>query len=322
MSYVRCVLCLRDPEAHTGKYGRYGNRAMVCKYCRKKTKHAIQNGIPLEVKFPQLTKIEPVIIDLFCGAGGFSMGFKEAFPGATFIGVDKNIEPCLSYETNIGHAYCLDLSIPRIVNYLIKQIITQFKRVDILIGSPPCQKFSGLNIKGKRDMDPSLINVFYKIKKFFKPRFWVMEESPFAARYVGRAFRRLLRACNYGLYHERCRLFAGNYPDVVPTRIRPVRHPTPTAEENHAFKKTQKHNWKLAKNLMSWFGHKISSWEMQILMGFSEKYVFHGNYAERLRQIGNAVCPPVSEAIARSIKAAILSTKKLVHQATLEELIS
>ncbi len=36
-SYIRCVVCKRDPEPGPGKpYGRYGNRCMVCKYCRKR----------------------------------------------------------------------------------------------------------------------------------------------------------------------------------------------------------------------------------------------------------------------------------------------
>lgn len=57
--YFRCVVCRGDPEPGTGRYGRYGNRSMVCKYCKKKTRHAIENDIPLEVKFPQLARKAP-----------------------------------------------------------------------------------------------------------------------------------------------------------------------------------------------------------------------------------------------------------------------
>lgn len=39
MPYFRCVVCHRDPEPNNengNSYGRYGNRAVVCKHCRRK----------------------------------------------------------------------------------------------------------------------------------------------------------------------------------------------------------------------------------------------------------------------------------------------
>tara|TARA_Y100000310_G_C20601730_1_gene773391 strand:+ start:1107 stop:1232 length:126 start_codon:yes stop_codon:yes gene_type:complete len=37
-------------------------------------------------------------------------------------------------------------------------------------------------------------------------------------------------------------------------------------------------------------------------MGFPEEYIFLGNDREKAKQIGNAVCPLVSKAIAEAIK--------------------
>ena len=41
MAYVTCVVCRRDPRPG-GSYTRYGNRAMVCKFCRSHAKAVIK----------------------------------------------------------------------------------------------------------------------------------------------------------------------------------------------------------------------------------------------------------------------------------------
>lgn len=256
----------------------------------------------IEKKFGEMSEPELealprgyIILDLFAGAGGFSCGFKQVFPDATFIGIDLNEVACQTYESNIGEAICRDVQD-------VWECDDLPWHVDILIGSPPCQDFSGLNMNGKRAMDPQYIKLFLKIRDYLQPEWWVMEESPFASKFVSKKWRKYQCANEHGLYHVRRRLFAGYYPAVNATKPRQHRHPTITAEEVKAFKSTAKHDWEHAKNCMSWFGRKMASWELQILMGFPPGYEFAGNYAERCRQIGNAVCPPVSRAIALAIK--------------------
>lgn len=276
-----------------------------------------------------------LVIDAFCGGGGFSCGFKQVFPSATFIGIDKDLAACVTYERNIGHACCIDLSGQAAVDWLLQEIQHVIASLGddvlvILIGSPPCQKFSGLNMRGNRTMDPSLIRVFFTLKATLKPKWWVMEESPFAAKFVEPVYRRFLQANWFGLYSERRRLFAGNYLAVKPRfqihvkgmTVPPIRHPAITAEEVKAFKTTAKHDWKRAKNAMTWFGHKMHSWELQVLMGFPGDHEFHGNYAQRCRQVGNAVCPPVARWIAGLIlKAEDNSRPPLVAQSRLERYV-
>ena len=73
-------------------------------------------------------------------------------------------------------------------------------------------------------------------------------------------------------------------------------HPTPVAQEEKAFTSGMAHRVD-ARSCCQWFGRRLHTWELQVLMGFPPGYTFRGNYKERCIQIGNAVCPPVSKAI-------------------------
>lgn len=89
------------------------------------------------------------LIDLFCGAGGMTLGFTEAF-GHHFKPVwanDFNKYCVETYNYNFGdHCTCGD-----IVEIVSKKEI-KIPKADVVIGGPPCQGFSLLN--RNRDGDP------------------------------------------------------------------------------------------------------------------------------------------------------------------------
>lgn len=224
----------------------------------------------------------------FCsGAGGFSCGFQMASKGHHYVAVDTNATRIGTYSDNIENS-------ETIMADILHFDTSTMGKADVIVGSPPCPGFSGMNVKGKRDRDPAIINAYLRIVDVSRPRFWVMEESPFAADFV--RWPRFLRACDFGLYHERRRLFAGNYPDVKPVKTCRVIHPTPVAQEEKAFNHNMRHRGD-ARSCCQWFGRRLHTWELQVLMGFPPEYKFRGDYKERCIQIGNAVCPPVSKAI-------------------------
>ena len=86
----------------------------------------------------------PKVIDLFCGCGGLSEGFKLA--GYTIVGgVDFNKPAIDTYNKNFPEAkgICCDL-----LNMDQNQIIKEFgdlNDIDVIIGGPPCQGFSAAN---------------------------------------------------------------------------------------------------------------------------------------------------------------------------------
>ncbi|MCU0434736.1 MAG: DNA cytosine methyltransferase [Bacteroidia bacterium] len=89
------------------------------------------------------------LIDLFCGAGGMSLGFSKSF-GHNFKSVwanDYNKYCAETYNANFGE-HC---TFGDIVDIIEDASIT-IPQADVVIGGPPCQGFSLLN--KNRDNDP------------------------------------------------------------------------------------------------------------------------------------------------------------------------
>ena len=165
----------------------------------------------------------PKIIDLFCGAGGLSLGFtQEGFITA----LANDIEPCCidTYshnhpETPRKHIVLGD------INNVIENIaeLIRFKDIDVLVGGPPCQGFSMANRQRLID-DPRnhLYKSYIEVLKLIQPRFFVMENVKgmlSVASQVIEDFQRvgytvsakILNAKDFGVPQNRERLiFIGN----------------------------------------------------------------------------------------------------------------
>ena len=144
----------------------------------------------------------PTFADIFCGAGFFSLGFKSA--GFTHVfGLDIWDVACKTYELNVGRALCLDIK---------KFDATDYEgKIDVVIGSPPCQTFSVANLKGRK-CDMTLTKEFLRVVAEIKPRIWVMENVPNAYKFVEAPFKQVFDMSEYGLLQSRKRCFASNIP--------------------------------------------------------------------------------------------------------------
>lgn len=110
------------------------------------------------------------VVDLFCGCGGLSLGFKNA--GFDVVAAYDKWEAALNvYRCNFDHpAEELDLSNVQASAILIDQL-----EPDMIIGGPPCQDFSSA---GKRDEDGGrgdLTVNFAQIISQVHPKWFVME---------------------------------------------------------------------------------------------------------------------------------------------------
>ena len=118
-------------------------------------------------------KLKYNIIDLFCGAGGFSYGFNTS-GFKTLLAID-NSKTCIdTYSFNHKPYKSIYGDICKVSNIDVKKIIGDNK-VDVIIGGPPCQGFSSA---GKRDpLDPrnSLFMEFVRFVKLLKPKYFVIE---------------------------------------------------------------------------------------------------------------------------------------------------
>ena len=175
------------------------------------------------------------VIDLFCGAGGSSSGFRLA--GFNLVGaMDINEAAARTHALNFRNCKTIVGDITAITPEEFHRMIGS-PRVDIVIGSPPCQTFSSLS-QGKikslgKDIKLDIRNYFYKnyldYVSYFKPKFFLMENVPgFKTKYDGAIFEDylsflsqnlpeytikhdILDAQNYSVPQARKRLFVCGY---------------------------------------------------------------------------------------------------------------
>jgi DNA (cytosine-5)-methyltransferase 1 len=115
------------------------------------------------------------LIDMFCGAGGMTLGFTETF-GHHFKPIwanDFNKYCVETYNANFG-SHCVSGDIVEILSNP-KTVIPE---ADVVIGGPPCQGFSLLN--RNRDDDPrrQLWRQYLEVVEKCKAKVFVIENVP------------------------------------------------------------------------------------------------------------------------------------------------
>jgi site-specific DNA-cytosine methylase len=121
------------------------------------------------------------VLDLFCGAGGFSEGFHQAGFNVV-VGIDNWEPACQTFKINsLGESLKIDLlkcDIEKIVE-LKKSLNEKYGEIDIIVGSPPCTEFSIAKNGGKGNIEKGMLLVrrYLLFIAIFKPKFWVMENT-------------------------------------------------------------------------------------------------------------------------------------------------
>lgn len=117
-------------------------------------------------------------VDLFCGTGGLTLGFKMAnYEGLVFrvlAAVDSWKRAVETYRVNHPEVQVIHCDI-RDKSVLEKLKESTGGHVDVIIGGPPCEAFS---LAGKRDPNDPRARLFYeyvKIVEELKPYMFVME---------------------------------------------------------------------------------------------------------------------------------------------------
>jgi DNA (cytosine-5)-methyltransferase 1 len=139
-------------------------------------------------------------VDLFCGAGGLTLGLQQAGFTSLFA-VDTDPHACRTYRDNIGeHVLGEDvgtLDADRIAGPAGSAV----GEPTLVCGGPPCQGFS-LQRRG-RPADPrnDLVIVFLRLATALNPWFILLENVPALLGQRGRPYldrgRRLLDAAGY-----------------------------------------------------------------------------------------------------------------------------
>ncbi len=164
--------------------------------------------------------------DLFCGAGGFADGFRQA--GFEIKWAVDNWKPAVrTFQKNHPETRVIPEDILELQS-------RKLEPVDILIGSPPCTFFSLANRGGAGDRQAGyrFVERFLELVRDLNPRYWVMENVPqlnvslqqkldgewvpLDEGGINLPVVSVLRGEDYGTPQRRRRLFSGDYP--VPPR--------------------------------------------------------------------------------------------------------
>ena len=115
-------------------------------------------------------------IDLFSGAGGFSLGFdNKGFQNVFSIDIEPNF--CKTYKYNFSNHQLIEKDICELSDSEI-EYLKNSQNVDVVIGGPPCQGFSIAGNIGRKFIDDPrnrLFKEFVRVVKVIKPKFFVME---------------------------------------------------------------------------------------------------------------------------------------------------
>ncbi len=175
-----------------------------------------------------VTPGNPLVVDLFAGCGGLSLGFEAQ--GFETHGFEMDADSCATYRKNLKGECTQSVLTPE----------TELPAAPILIGGPPCQPFSvGGNQKGlkdSRDGFPIFISavnrlrpeiwLFENVRGLLYRNKWYLDEINQALQSLGYVIEvKLLNAVNFGVPQNRERLIVvghkGNFhfPKLLERKI-------------------------------------------------------------------------------------------------------
>ncbi|MDU4651922.1 DNA cytosine methyltransferase [Sneathia sanguinegens] len=141
-------------------------------------KHPLSNFSPKYRNNKQKESNNPnfTAVDLFCGAGGLSLGFiQNGFEISLANDIDEScIKTYIHNHPSIPKENIILGDIDKVIGNI--KDYSRFKNIDVIIGGPPCQGFSRANQQRIKD-DPrnKLYKYFIQAVNSFKPKVFVME---------------------------------------------------------------------------------------------------------------------------------------------------
>jgi DNA (cytosine-5)-methyltransferase 1 len=145
---------------------------------------------------------QPVVIDSFAGAGGLSLGFRQA-GWRVALGFDHDPIAVETYRRNLGsHVHLLDAEQVTAMS-LMELAQLEPGECDLLAGGPPCQGFSLQRRGGRQDPRNRLTLVFLSWIKDLRPKSFLIENVPaivsVRGRHVVETVRQVAGELGYGL---------------------------------------------------------------------------------------------------------------------------
>lgn len=143
-------------------------------------------------------------VDLFCGAGGLSLGLQAA--GYRVVGAADAWEPAVaSYRKNFLHPIA-PIDLAKTSGAALWDLLgVEPRSVDVVAGGPPCQGFSMQRIGADNDDRNNLVLDFARLVIELAPRAFLMENVPGLRGRRGRdlvaVFEVMMREAGYSVTH-------------------------------------------------------------------------------------------------------------------------
>lgn len=123
----------------------------------------------------------PIAIDLFAGAGGFSLGMEQAgFDVA--VAVDSDPICAAVYKYNKPSTKVLRANIEETSSQDILNALSSWRKgenqISVIFGGPPCQGFSIIGKGDPKDPRNNLVFEFCRLVTDLQPQYFVMENVP------------------------------------------------------------------------------------------------------------------------------------------------
>ncbi len=184
------------------------------------------------------------ILDLFCGAGGFTYGFLKANTHNTIsLAIDNDFRSLQTYSLNISNTPILNRDIQDLHTFEILDHLEN-KPPDIIISSPPCESFSVTNPNRQKtaynqlyaDTKGRLVLDTIRIIINLEPKAFLIENVPQLAstemkQLISHEFSRssyrsiyfnVLEAEDFSVPSQRKRVFISNVKIKSPVKISSV----------------------------------------------------------------------------------------------------
>jgi DNA (cytosine-5)-methyltransferase 1 len=136
----------------------------------------------------------PVAIDLFAGSGGLGEGLQSAGINVV-LASELHPQPSLTYAINHPSTKVIVGDQTKMSDKFILKKLKELgvKKVDLIVGGPPCQGFSTAGKKNIKDPRNQLFRDYIRVVKLVRPKMFLIENVPgFKKMYGGSVYEEAL----------------------------------------------------------------------------------------------------------------------------------
>lgn len=155
-------------------------------------------------------------VDLFCGAGGLSLGLKNA-GWSPVLSLDLWDDAIRTYRQNFDDHECLNVDVSKVAE---SDFANRLTSCDWVVGGPPCQGFSTIGRRRREDPRNRLVFEFARTVDILQPENFLIENviglkdmrfvEEVERYFEGRGYSvstMVLRSADYGVPQLRHRIF-------------------------------------------------------------------------------------------------------------------